>query len=468
MQRVLTVVVSALVLVAAACGSSGGSSGEEAEEESTTTTVATSEAGFGDLESPCGPGEATVAPDEGPSTDSLVIGVPNDRGAAAIGRPGLNKELWDASQAFAQWCNDQGGIQGLEIELVDLDGEAINVEAAMTQACTEVFALVGGGFVQDQLEFSGRPESDFHECGLIDIPAFAVSIDKSLSNGKVEPIPNPANAGATQWVEDFVELYPEESAEMMVVTGDLPSFESVQRLFETAAEREGVELLEPSIYPFTGADDWAPYADRVIESGATSIYFIGAPDNATSLLTKLREKGWEGISLHQTNAYDRVVLETGADAAEGMVVRTAFHPFEEAERWPAVQQYLDMIAEVPDGKVASLGLQSMSAWLLFAVAAGTCADENDGVIDRTCVLNEADAVEEWTAGGLHAPADPGSDEPPTCGMLMTVNDGGFERLWPELHGDGDDLDGFSCPEDGIVTADVSDLGEGAVDPDRPI
>ncbi len=148
------------------------------------------------------------------------------------------------------------------------------------------------------------------------------------------------------------------------------------------------------------------------------------------------------------------------------MLRTAFHPFEEADQWPAIQQYLDMLGEIPDAKTAALGLQAMSAWLLFSVAADSCATKNDGVIDRTCVLEESAAVEDWTAGGLHVPTDPGGD-PPQCGMLLIAKDGEFERLWPEIDSDADGGDGFSCPEDSIAEVDTSDLGEGAVDPDRP-
>jgi hypothetical protein len=52
-------------------------------------------------------------------------------------------------------------------------------------------------------------------------------------------------------------------------------------------------------------------------------------------------------------------------------------------------------------------------------------------------------------------------------MLLVVKDGAFERLYPEVDGDGDDGDGFSCNEDGI--ADVpANAGRGVIDPSRPI
>ncbi len=466
MKRTLAILVCAVALVGSACGASGDDNAQENEGETTTTSASGDNASFGDLPTPCGEGSASVAPDEGPSTDSLQIGVANDRSADI--RPGLNKEFWDTAEAYAKWCNDQGGIQGLPIELVDLDGQVTNVEAAMTKACTEVFAMVGGGYAQDQLEFSGKDGSDFHKCGLIDIPAFAVSIEKSLSNGKIEPLPNPANKVSTQWVRDFKALYPTETEKMVVVYGELPSMQTVKAQFDAAAEMEGIELAKPISYPIIGADDWGPYADLVIDSGATSLYWIGEPSNAANLSQKLNEKGWGGIVLHQTNTYDDVLFSFGDEGVEGSVIRTAFHPFEEADKWPAIQQFDDMLAQIPDAKSAALGLQAMSAWLLFSVAANSCADKNDGVIDRTCILEEAAAVDDWTAGGMHVPTDPGSGTPPECGMLLVVKDGGFARLYPELDGEGDDQDGFSCPSDSIADVDVSSLGEGKVDPDRSI
>ncbi len=469
MKRSLAVLLCTLAVFAAACGASGSDSAEE-PEGGTETTEATGDevAMWGDLESPCSEGDATVAEGEGPSTDTLQIGVANDRNSDV--RPGLNAEFWDAAVAYAEWCNAQGGIQGLPIELVDLDGGVLNVEAAMTKACTQVFAMVGGGYAMDNLEFSGKAGSDFHQCGLIDIPGFAVSVEKALSNGQVQPVPNPSNAKAAQWIMDFKELYPEESKKTIVVySKDLPSLEAIKVQFDaTVAQEGGIENLEPVTYGLV-VTDWGPYAEKVIESGATSVYWIGEPGNAASFVKVLREKGWDGVFLNEANLYDDVFIQTAGSAAEDSIVRTAFHPFEEADQWPAIQQYLDNLEQnAPGGKAAFLGLQGTSAWLLFSVAADACATKNDGVIDRECVLSEAYAVEDWTAGGMHAPTDPGVETPAECGTLLIVKDGEWTRLYPEIGGENDDADGFHCPPDSIVTVPPASVpGEGKVDPSRP-
>jgi hypothetical protein len=114
-------------------------------------------------------------------------------------------------------------------------------------------------------------------------------------------------------------------------------------------------------------------------------------------------------------------------------------------------------------------MQSFSAWLLFATAANACGEENDGVLTRTCILEQAAEVEDWTAGGLHGPQNPDAVdqvEASPCGMLLIVEDGEFRRLYPEVGGEGDDGDGFHCPPEGVTPTEGSNAG--VVDPDRPI
>jgi len=476
MRRLLTVLFVATALVAGACGASGESD-EPAEGTETTagedteSAAGAENAAFGDIETPlCGEGDFSVDPAEaGAGTDKLYIGVLNDRSSEI--RPGLNKVMYDASVAYAEWCNAQGGIGGLPIEVVDLDAALFNVEAAMTEACTGVFALVGGGLAQDSLMFSGKEGSDFHKCQLIDIPGYAVSEAKSGSNGQVQPVPNPATSIANTWFKDLLKLQPDALEKWGVLWGELPNLEVVKDKNEAVAEDVGgIEIVEAQTYPVTGASDWTPYAQKLIGSGATSFGWVGEVVNLSNFLMSVRQQGWEGTPLLEGNMYDQALLAAGP-AAEGAVIRLAFHPIEETDDWPALQQYQDIMAEyLPDGEVGQLGMQSMSAWLLFTTAANACGEANDGVLTRTCILEQAAEVEDWTGGGMHAPQNPArfdEAEASPCGMLVIVKDGKFERYYPEVGGTDDDGDGFHCPEDGVTEVPSAE-GTGNVDPSRPI
>ena len=471
MKRFAVVLLVAAMAVSSGCGASGDAAPEEPDDTPSPSRPTTAgSASFGDLEAPlCTEGDFSVeASEAGSGTDKLYIGVATDRSSDI--RPGLNKAMYDASVAFAGWCNEMGGIGGLPIEIIDLDAALFNVEAAMTTACSDVFAMVGGGMAQDALQFSGREGSDFHGCSMIDIPGFAVSAEKADSNGQVQPLPNVGGTVANTWLTDFASLEPDAASKWSVIWADLPSLEIMRTKYATAVEGiDGMDLVGEQSYPPIGITDWMPFAQKMMESDATSFTWVGEVENLSDFLTSADVQGWDGVPILETNMYDQKLASN--PAAEGAVVRMQLHPIEEADRWPATEQYLEMLEQyTDDGEVSALGIQSMSAWLLFATAANVCGEANDGVLDRTCILEQAAAVGEWTGGGLHAETNPDRfDEVTTssCGMLVVIRAGKFERLYPELGGEGDDGDGFHCPDDGVT--EIPDGGnDGVVDPDRPI
>jgi len=147
----------------------------------------------------------------------------------------------------------------------------------------------------------------------------------------------------------------------------------------------------------------------------------------------------------EANLYDPNYLAAAGDAAEGTFVRTALWPFEEAPDNAATQEYIDLI-EAMDGKVAALGAQSFSAWLLFAQLADEC--DVEGTLTRSCILEKGSSVTDWTGGGLHAPAQPGENSGPDCFIALQVQDGAFVRYEPEAIDGGDN--GFNCGEDNIA------------------
>lgn len=462
------------VVVATSCAARNKVEGAEGEQESTGAPEESTNPSadtFGEIESPCGKGDYSVeAAEAAGSPDVLRLGVASDRSSQI--RPGLNKELWDTSVAFAEWCNEQGGIGGLQIELVDLDGKLLDVQTAMAKACKGVFMMVGGGFVQDDLEFSGKEGSDFHKCGLAAIPGFTTSPQKAESNGQVQPVPHPASESTSLWLRDFAKLHPKEAESMAIVWGDLPSMETIRNQAVAVVKGEGAKLAGDFSYLPTGESDWTPLAQKVVRSGAGSMHWVGEPTNLGSYVKALREQGWKGYPVLETNVYDAVFVESaGVDAAEGSIVRSVFHPFEEADKWPAVKQYVDIMEQHSGGgKVAVLGMQSFSAWLLFATAANDCAADNDGVLTRACVLIAADAIDDWTGGGLHGPTDPGPEGGPSpeCAMLLTVNeDGAFERLFPEIGSADDVVDGFSCADDAVVEVPANE-GKGVIGENQPL
>jgi hypothetical protein len=327
--------------------------------------------------------------------------------------------------------------------------------------------MVGGGMAQDNLQFSGKEGSDFHQCDMIDIPAYAVSTEKSASNGQVQPIPNPSTTTGNTWFADFQQLQPEDAETWAVAYGDIPSLEIPKLKYEAIAEDLGIEQVGDHAYPVVGTTDWNPLALSILEDDPGSFTWVGDSGDLAKVLAAMRQNGWEGTPLLEATAYEPLLFDSGDEAVEGAVIRMYSHPFEEAEEWPATRKYVELMETYqPDGVQSLLGVDSISAWLLFVTAANACGEEDDGVLTRSCIIEQAAAVDDWTAGGLHGATDP-EDGPDAvasaCTMLITVEGGQFERLYPEIGGEDDDGGGFHC---GDITEVTEGIGEGVVDPDR--
>ena len=472
MKRLLVACLALVALVTSACGAKHSEnsvvSGEGIGTPSTQPPAATKS--FGTLESPCGkaPEGKTVtikAEDAGRGTDKLYIGVGNDRTADA--QPGLNKELWDTTSAFVAWCNEQGGVAGVPLEPVDIDGQLIRVETAMTTACAETFALVGGGLVFDNQMFSGKDSSDFHKCKLIAIPGIAVSTDFSEANGVIQPIPNSAYSQSAIWLHDIAKLYPEEVKKTVAIFGEGVTSIAINRDQIKGTAKAAVpemKFLDDISYKLIG-QDYSVIAQKVIDAGATALTFVGEPVYFSTLLAELKAKGWNGPAFANANQYDQKLFVKGNDVADNALIRIVIHPFEEADKYPATQQFLDTLKEYgpPDVTIASLGVQGFSANLLFAQSVKDCVANGSGEISRVCVIEAAKKIKDWDGGGLHARTFPGSIKQPTCSMLLSGKDGKFVRRFPK---DADKDDGLHCDESLSVEIE-GDLGKGNVDPSLP-
>ncbi len=469
-RSTLLLALVALLLVAASCGAKGSSMGEggggsNGDGQSADGGGAGAEGGasaedanFGSLEAPCGPGEGKIEESEaGQGTDKLYIGIANDRGADL--RPGLLRELWDASNAYIDWCNAQGGIAGLQIEAVDLDGKLFEVKQFIPTACNDVFAMVGGGSTFDDLQIEGSP--NLKECGQLDMPGFTVTKAKAeATDTYIAAVPNPANNRPAQLYDYLGKAYPKESGNISIAYGDLDSIRFVKDQTVAVLEKLGkpFKVQDEVAYAVQG-QDFKLVSQSVKSSGATMTSFIGEPGNSGLFLSSMKEDGVDIPTFLEANQYDPVLLEKGNNPLGDVLIRIPHPPFEEADDYPAIQKFEELMdarkKEDAKAKTAALGIQSMSSWLLFTEAATACAEADDHIISRDCIRKQVDKIGEWNGGGLHSPGNPAKNTPSQCVIVMTIDGDKFARKFPEVGGKDANDDGYYCPKkNSIVEIDV--------------
>ena len=448
----LIAALAALGVVVAACSSDRGDdpgaqtdSGSD-ENDSGSEAAEPASDGFGTLESPCGDGDGGPAGDQGVSEDQIVIGYGDDAGYAPS--PGLSHETSDAIEAMISWCNEQGGINGREIVGNYYDAAITNVANAMTQACGEVFMLVGEAWALDSAQEETRVG-----CELPAVPTYSVSPEFANGPFAYQPVPNPADFYTAGVAGQMAGLFPEEVKNASVMYGNFAAtIDTKDKVVQTFPEF-GFEFLDcPIEYNIAGESDWKPFAQRLKDCGAETVYYSGQPyPNMQNMLDDAAQIDYSPIWIVDLNAYLQSFADWNATGnGDNVYLRSAFYPFEQADDVPALQQYMDIV-EANDGDISLLGVQSTSAFLLWATAADACGAE----LSRQCVLDELAGVTSWDGGGLHAETNPGENMPPECNMILKLDGTTWVQAYPEEVGE------MECDPDGTVplTGRVVDQAE---------
>jgi ABC-type branched-subunit amino acid transport system substrate-binding protein len=418
-----TVLALALAVVATGCsGSRGASPSDTSGDQTAATTKTASTDQWGDLPMPCSGGDAVGATDQGVTDTSITIGYGDDAGFPQS--PGLNHQMADAVKAMIEWCNAQGGINGRQVVGNYHDAKILDVNNAVSDACSKDFFLVGEGF---SLDSSG--EATRRACGLPAVPGFAVSAPLANGPQKWEPLPVPADYVVASAGAQLAKLYPEQVKKAATIYGNYPATTDSRNKVVAAYSQFGWEFLPcDQIYNIQGEADWKPFAQKLKDCGAEVVYWSGSPyPNLENLLDAAHQLGFDPIWVAESNVYDDAFAQWNATSgfADKVYFRLSLVPLFEAAASPATQQYLDAM-EASGGDPAALGVQSASAFLLWATAAKACGSD----LTRTCMAGKLDAVTDWTGGGLHAASQPGPNLPTDCGALFKLTRGDFERVTP--------------------------------------
>ncbi len=399
---------------------SGVSSTTAPSGEASTPEGGAGPGDFGDLKAVCGPapdGEENTDSAQGVTADSIKVGTISDPGF--VGRPGLNQEMFDASEVFVKWCNEAGGINGRKIENTERDAKLTEYKQRITEACAEDFAIVGGGGVFDD---TGQQER--LSCLMPAIPAYVVSSQARGADLQVQPLPNALDSLSDAAMVYVGDKFPGTTDHVAFITGNVPATVTVDKQLQEAADQLGWKVVYEVQYNAVGEASWTPFAQAMQSDGAEGIVWTGEPENLAKLLQALADINYKPKwVVTAANHYDQRFIDLAGQAASGVYMQSAFVPFFQAEDNPATQQYLDLFEKyLPDGKAqALLALQSWSAWLLFATSARDCGAE----LTRTCLYETAKEVDSWTGGGIHAETNPKSNEAPECTTMLEATPDGF-------------------------------------------
>jgi ABC-type branched-subunit amino acid transport system substrate-binding protein len=415
---------AAVVTLVAMVGSCARPSATPVDSPTGSAPTATSPLGladtgnFGSLKGICGPGKPTGGSGRGLTTEAIRLGTMADPGALAA--PGLEKEFFDVAEAFTQWCNAAGGINGRKLLLDTFDAKLFDVAPQMINACQNDFMLVGNGNAFDAAGVKPRLA-----CKLGEIPAYSVSPQAVASGLQVQATPNPANQYQVGPFRLLGEQFPSTLKNGIAIAGSTVATVAPQSLRARDALKAigyKVPILqqrEPLV------DNFRPYMEQIKLSGATAYTEIAAQD-LTPEFQAISNVGLKvDYVVEGTQFYDpKTIAAAKATSFPPTWVYLSHLPFEMASQYPVVQQ-LESIMKAWNAHPTFNDFVALAfnAWTLWAKSATACGND----LTQACVLSKAASEKTWTAGGFYSPrdTDPANPLQPTCYVLMKVTTGGF-------------------------------------------
>jgi ABC-type branched-subunit amino acid transport system substrate-binding protein len=403
----------------------------------TATTAAAAEGGpgtFGTLVDVCGPGDAKGATDVGVTDTEIHVATISDPGFPQA--PGLNRELFDAADAFVGWCNAAGGINGRKLVVDKLDAKITDYKPQIDIACDAALSLVGDGGLGDAAGVDDRVS-----CGLPSFNGFTASPQAQDADLQwaVQPNmtdqfnPGPAMGLMEKTFPGVLQGYGS------LVAGE--GLANIQQRNDQGVGKLGGKAVYDGIFQSAGEASWAPFVQAISDNGVKSLFYIGDEYNLTALVQALKTADkFPEVLITSPNIYTQTFLKSAGEAGDGHVyIYSLSIPFEEASKYPVMQQYLDIMGKyAPDAPITHLGVTGWSAWLYFAQSAKACGSD----LTRECLATQAKKVTSWDAGGIQVKTNPGENRISECAMLLQLTKDGYKRVAP--------AEGFDCDPSWIV------------------
>ena len=369
----------------------------------------------------CGPGSAKGATEQGVTDTGIVMGTVSDPGATVA--PGLNQEIFDSADAFVAWCNAAGGINGRKITLNKHDAKLFEVGAAYTQACQTDFMEAGPGAALDAAGVEPR-----QACGLTQIASYTVSKEAGRAEGSIEALTNNDQTSHLRPIlRTIAEKDPAIKDRFALWNNSLPSVIPTGKRTEAAAKLEGFTQKIYEEIP-TAVDNWRPFVENLKANDIQVLIDYGSAPTFAPAMKMMADVGYfPKYIVLEGNEYTNQLVQLAGTALDQttVLVNAMMWPFELAAENPATQQYLDMLKQYAPSSIGprSLGVNALSAWLLWAVSARDCGSD----LTRACVMEKAQAQNEWTGGGLHVPFKPGPTSEPNseCYTVLHPTSKGF-------------------------------------------
>lgn len=371
------------------------------------------------------PAAAAPAPSSQPGVTASTITVGQvDTLSGPV--PGLFEGAKDGTQAYLDYINSKGGVDGrkLKLDVEDDQFSATNYANDTRALVQRDFALVGGFSLFDA---SGVPA--INAAKIPDV-TFSLSQARALDEYNYSPdplVPGGSRLGPFQYykskyrgaITHIGTLYSNVATAEAQSVADINAMKSIG--YKIAYSR----IVNPV------ETDFIPDVLKMKAAGVKMIYIVGlAVTQVADLAKDMQQEDFHPL-MFSTNgvAYDSSYATNAGTAANGTYsdLQTALYGGEDAKSVPAVGLFDKWVRKVnPNAHFDVYGVYGWAAAQLFVQALQAAGSQPT----RTGLLQALNKITSFNAGGLIATGNPAQKVPQKCWLLVKYQNGKWQRVAP--------------------------------------
>lgn len=317
----------------------------------------------------------TEQPIEAPqaSQEPIKIGFfsPTTGFAAADGTSALQ-----SAQLAVKIINDQGGVLGRPLELVNYDdGAAPDQASAIARKLIEqdkVVAAISGSY-------SGATRAAapiFQEAGIPLLSAYAIHPEITKTGNMIFRIGTLATVQGRVGAELVGKVLNVKKVAILTVDNDFGI--SLTEGFKQHAADLGLEIVMEEKYPL-GETEFRPIIGKIKSSGAEAVYATGYYNEAANLVTQAVDEGLKIPIIGQEGYDSPKFIELAGPASEGVIITTDLN--RDSDR-PMTRTFLEQYKATYGEDADMVGASAFDAVMVLAYAIKTA-----GSTDATAIVN---------------------------------------------------------------------------------
>jgi len=313
----------------------------------------------------------SCAPSTPKTTEPIKIGFfsPTTGFAAADGTSALN-----AANLAVKFINDEGGVNGRQLELVYYDDAAKPDQAAsIARKLIEQDKVVAG--ISGSYSGATRAAAPvFQEAGLPMIAGYAIHPEITKTGDKIFRVGTLATVQGRVGGELIGNVLKAKKVAILTIDNDFGV--SLTEGFKSRAQELGLEIVLEEKYPL-GETEFRPIIGKIKAAAPDVVYATGYYNEAANLVSQAEEEGL-GVQIIGQEGYDSPkFVELGGAATEGVIITTDLN--RDSDR-PMTKKFLEEYKKAYDEDADMVGASAFDAVQVLAYAMKTAGGTDPAAI----------------------------------------------------------------------------------------